>query len=420
MIARLRELTPNHLRLADQLAAEATFAHTTINTAYVGDRMSASPDRPWEEDQYKGSVAAGGVLAESTGGRHNLDLSDLRSLTSGVRSRCMCIYRIGLEARQGEPHGRVYQARVDVRGRKLKPRYRVSFLNEADRWIREARGVLRNPSRARDLSVGAALVPVKASDGTWDLAVQLAVDPGSIEFVTSSGGRSGLGGSDASWEAGALLFREEDDKDWEMLGVSGAHRAREGRPGQGEEAVLHEHVFTGVHPGRYRLAAFVKDRSASLYGGAEASLELPAPRAGALTKPVLLLDSKRHLMAPLPLFQTRSEGESRAAASRTGAIPASGRAFRRGEVLIALTWFCGQEKGKPVLRRFISKDGAPAFRLAEPRVEPAGDCSRIADRIETAELEAGSYAYNIEYRASVDARPASRSQPFIIEAPSPM
>src|SRR5439155_11046322 len=189
-----------------------------------------------------------------------------------------------------------------------------SFLNDLDLWIREARGVLRNPTRARDLSVGAALVPVGTSEGAWDLAVQLAVDAASIEFVPSTGGKSGPGGSDAAWEAGALLVREEDDKDWEMVGVSGAHRAGEGRPAQGEEAVLHEHVFAGIRPGRYRLAAFVKDRSASLYGGAEASLELPASRDGALTGPVLLLDAKRRLPAPLPMFQAKSEGESRGAA----------------------------------------------------------------------------------------------------------
>src|SRR5207247_1953733 len=112
----------------------------------------------------------------------------------------------------------------------------------------------------------------------------------------------------------------------------------EGRLAQGEEAMLHEHIFEGVRPGRYRLTAFIRDRSASLYGGAEANIDLPAPHGDALTAPILLLDSKRRLKVPLPIFQAKSEGEARAAASSAGAIPAPGRAVRRGEALVAMTW----------------------------------------------------------------------------------
>src|SRR5207249_4328477 len=111
------------------------------------------------------------------------------------------------------------------------------------------------------------------------------------------------------------------------------------------EAILHEHVIAGADPGRYRLAAFVRDKSASRYGGAEATLELPSHRQDVLAGPVLLLDSKRHLTAPLPMFQKRREGESRATASSTGAIPAPGRPVRQGEALVALTWLCGKDKG---------------------------------------------------------------------------
>jgi hypothetical protein len=316
----------------------------------------------------------------------------------------------------------VYQARVEVRGRNLEPRYRVSFLNELDRWIRGARNVLRNPARANDISVGAALLPVKASGGAWDLAVQLALDTGSIEFIPAPGGSAATGGANASWEAGALLVREGDDRDWEMLGVSGAHRATEGRLTRAGEPVVHEHRLTGVRPGRYRLAAFVKDRASSLYGSAQASFDLPPPADDALTEPVLLLSSKRYMIAPLPIFEKKSEGESRGTAAQDGAIPVPGREVRRGETLVVLSWLCrGRKVGapdvKPTLRSYVSKDGAPIFRLEEPLVEPAGDCLRIADRLETAELEPGTYTYNLVYRKSPDALPVSRSRPFVIGAP---
>src|SRR5204862_7568880 len=87
----------------------------------------------------------------------------------------------------------------------------------------KAIAILRNPERAKGgLNVGAALVPVRAFDGQWDLSIQLALDVDSVEFVPTAGG---MGGASGSWEAGALLAREEDNKDWAMMSVSSARRA---------------------------------------------------------------------------------------------------------------------------------------------------------------------------------------------------
>lgn len=419
---RIRDSSGDHYRIANQLAAEATLARTTINTAYMGDRLAITPDQLSAVDLSNGALSQASFLAEATGGRHNTDLQNLEDLTTGLRTRCACIYRIGLAPQEGDPHGRVHSAKIRVRGRALEPRYRVVFLNELDRWVRTARNVLRDPAASRAIGVGAALVPVAQPDGLWEVAVHVAFDMSSIEFVGSPGAAAG---SDASWEAAALMSRMEDDKSWEMLGLGGAHSsAGPGERGHGQ-AVLHQNKLTDLKSGVYHLAAFVRDKASSHYGGAEADLELPSYATGGISTPVILLASRRHTTAPLPKFEKKPAPAAHTDLQSEGAIPVLGSESPQGESLVAITWLCPGKTGKkgtdasqqasPI--RFIVKDGEPVFRLPEPKLEPIGTCVRMIDQLVTGELSPGRYDYAVQYQPRAGEPVLLRTTSFVIRAP---
>ncbi len=110
-------------------------------------------------------------------------------------------------------------------------------------------------------------------------------------------------------------------------------------------------------------------------------------------------------------------------ASRSGWTPIPTGSVPRGEALEALTWICpgngpSKQDGPPSVTRFITRGGAPVYRLEKPMVDPAGECFRIGDRIETAELEPGTYAYTFRLEAAGEDRAVSVEAPFTVSPPS--
>lgn len=413
----------DQLSLLEKVTAEATQSRTTVHTAYVGDWLAATPDAPWLVASSAWAVNLGSNLADGTGGTYSRDLSGLSAMTSRIRSRCACIYRLGLEPSAASRPGTIYQARVEVRGRPLDFRYRVEFLNDLDRWQRRAVAVLRHPNDATGVKVGGALVPGESKEDGWSLEVQVALDLGSLDFIPLPGG---TGAASANWETGAILVREEDGRNWQMMTLGSARRP----PGKREtlvmEPVVHTSLIEGLPPGSYKLSAFVRDTDTSAMGGAEARLVLPEPRKGKIAGPVLLLESRRHLAAPLPIWQKKRTGPGALTAARIGRIPSPGKSEPSGTQLVALSWVCprvnephGPDERRPPLEvaRYIAKDGKPIFRLPDPVMESAGACSRLVDILETKGLEAGTYTYQMELREGEAARPVTASATFTLDEP---
>ena len=69
----------------------------------------------------------------------------------------------------------VYRVKVWVQGRALDARFRVQFLDDADRWWRQARRLLARPGAATDVAVGVRIVPRRATKKKWAVSVQVAV-----------------------------------------------------------------------------------------------------------------------------------------------------------------------------------------------------------------------------------------------------
>jgi len=149
----------DHVTLLDEVAAEATLSRTAVYPSFTGDPL-ASGFSPWLHGEV---VNLGANLAAFTGGRHNRDARDLAGLVDTAGREARCLYRIGLVAPEKASGGHVFRVRVRVRGRTLPQEHRVQALDEVDRWWRKARAVLSDPETARDVSVSASIVPLRAS-----------------------------------------------------------------------------------------------------------------------------------------------------------------------------------------------------------------------------------------------------------------
>ena len=294
-------------------------------------------------------------------------------------------------------------------GNPVRTTYPVRFLTDLDRWLRDAEEVLLEPGQAMDLPVSAALVPMSASRSGWNVAVQVALDLDSLLLLPTGGSRTG------GWEVGAMLTRGDGARNWEMLGVSRLKLDQQGVSGQ---AVLHQQVFSGLKPGEYRLAAFVRDRTASVFGGGEATIELPKPGKGGIVEPVMLRSAREHLRAPLPLWTKKKVEEVRVAEIQRGPVPLDDAESVNRESLAALTMIC--PKGKPPepvdVLRYVSRNDSPLFRFGTPKLVPAGSCFRVVDEIETWRLDRGRYVYNLRIRGG-DPSADTVSSEFQVERP---
>jgi hypothetical protein len=328
-----------------------------------------------------------------------------------ARRRCACVYRIGLQPPEGKVR-RLHQVSVRVGGRALPRDYITQSLTGMDRWLRKAQSVLADPQAARDLPITAGLIPVRAEAGRWELRAQVALDLAALTMLPSAAGRQG------AWEVGAALERLDGEGSWEMLGLS---EIRSEGKGASEAWVVHERRFLHLSPGGYRMVAFVRDRAANVFGGAEAAITLPRPGKEGLVGPVLMRSERRQIVSTLPLLMKKSgQEESHGATIVTGPIPAGDSPVDPREPLEVTTFVCGGG-GCPTDRlvRYITEEGVPILRFEQARPEPAGECFRITDRIERWKPRPGSYAYHLRCGAEGEKEPASAEVAFEIAGPAP-
>lgn len=392
-------------RELDGLGSEAALARTAIYAAYVGDALN--PEYPVLAE---GALAVNSNLADLSGGKYNRDLGDLSSMAASARSDCQCIYRVGLEPPESAKRkGKIFSASVEVRGKRVPRSYRVQFLDDMDRWVRMAAGVLRNPGKATDLDVGTAVVPVRRVKGRWDVAVEVAVGLDALDLVRSANGEQG------GWEAGALLSEEGGENRWEMLGVSSVHRTGGGKSGR---SVVHRTTLNDLRSGRYRLAAFVRDRTATVFGGAEALLELPRAGADGIAGPVVMRSGQAYFSAPLPFLHKGASPGAVSASVETGPVPAAHRPPSPGEPVEIMSWVCpaGKSPAPPRLVRFLTRGDVPVYKLEAPVLETVGECYLLDDTIATAALAPGEYSYHLRWQKGAGKKPTVSEATFTIAA----
>jgi hypothetical protein len=371
----------DHVSTTNQVAALATAAQTAIHTARVGGEGRV-PSLP------AAARALGTRFAEGTGGRANRGAGDLRAVLAAAGSRGRCLYVLGIQPPLQPDPSRIYTARITARGVPLAALPHIQFRTGA-RWLAAAAAVLEDPARARDVPLAAAIVPLAAHRGRWTVAIQVAVEEEALLQLPSSPDRS-LG----EWEAGAVLRHLDRDAEWEMLATSTLTRPADLRA---RPVILHERRMAGLRPGAYRLTAFVRDGNANLFGGAEAHLTLPDPRAGGAAGPLLVRRGIPRVVSALPLTGGRPAPET-AGRGDTGPVPAAAPTLSPGEPAALLAWLCpGAGAATPAPRRFIARDDVPVFRLPPVAPEAAGDCFALQDAIPERALAPGRYVYTLEW-----------------------
>jgi VWFA-related protein len=384
------------IHVLDRASAEANHSRTAIFPAYVGDDQGSA-------DPAGATVNLGANLADFTGGSYNRNPATLTMLTDAVASRCSCIYRVALVVPEQRSR-RVHRVVVTAGDRRVPFRYRIQFLDELDRWWRRARGVLANPAAADDVAVQASLSPVRRDEDGWTLLAVVGLRVDSLMLVPESGTLRG------SWEVGALLHRESGGKRWEMLGKSEVRIV-------GDVArtafVLHERAFERVPAGTYRIGAFIRDRTANAFGGGQGAVDLPRPGRAGLVGPLLFETGREVVRSTLPM-RKKEEPDAVRATLEQRAVPVDARVFGSDEQLEFRSWICPGEvsKNPPELLAFVSRDDRPLFRFEPPAPQPAGDCFRVTDLVETAPLPAGEYVYTVRWQPEGDAEPIERIAGF--------
>jgi len=387
-------------RLMEEVASVATASRVRLYPVTTGDELN--PDTSYFTAE---AHNLGANLADGTGGRTNRGLSDLRAFMDATARAGCCIYRVALRPPEAASRG-VYQLHVNVRGVEVPWLYRIRFESALDRWLKEARGVLSNPTGSRDLPIAAALVPTPAAGGRWNLSVQVAVDADAMTYLPAAKGR------DARWQVGALLQGEGGDESWEMLGLSSLHRKGEV---QRTAAIVHRREIEDLAPGPFRLAAFVRDETTGLFGGAEASIELPRQGSERIAGPVILRAPRKFFLAALPALAGKAKSATSVSQVREEALPVDAPLVA-GDALVAETWLCPNPKtgaGPPPVR-FVSRDGVPIFRFEEGAPKPAGRCLLFTDPIDAHRLAAGRYAYHFRWNAPGNAEPQEAEAAFEI------
>jgi VWFA-related protein len=388
----------DHVMLTDEVGAEANLARTALHVLHVGT-----------EDGLGRNLGAN--LADATGGTYNRGPGDIRRTIDAVGRGCACIYRFGLVAPEGRS-GRVFHVKVRLHGRQIDHRYRVTYLDRAERSMRAARTVLRDPEAADDLPLAAAIVPAAASGNSWDVTIEVAVSPDAMLHVPSAG-RFAL-----EWEVGALLVEQGSTKARERLALSRVSRSREEAS---RAAIVHEATLFGLRPGEYELRAFVRDRGAGVYGGATSSLQLPPTDEPGLAGPIVHRPVSC-LRTSLPPIDDRGEPAVVRGAPESVKVAATGGPVFQGEEIEIATWLCdGRPGAEDVGRamRWVEGDGRALFRFDEGRIEPAGACTRLVDVLDTTLLPPGAYTYHVRWHPEGDHGPVAGSVTFAIVSVGP-
>jgi len=386
----------DHERRVDDTIAEATMSRVTINAASVGYWVDPLAIR----------------LAEGTGGLYNKLEGVILPMMEQARRRCACVYRLGLQPPAAESR-KLHRVAVFARGRRLPDRITQS-LPAIDRWLRSARGVLMNPAEADALRIVAGIVPTGADDG-WSARVQIGFELGSLTTLPAGGEHQG------SWEVGAVLERKGGGsaESWEMLGMS---QVRKTSGGASSTWVVHERKFEHLRPGDYRLAAFVRDTTANVFGGAEATIALPRPGRSGLAGPVLMRSNRLQILSTLPLLGEAGKNKtpSREATTVTAPVPSGHSIVSPRDLLEVSTWLCGRKTDTAPagrLLRFIAAKETPILKFPDEEPEPAGRCSRITDSLELWRPTPGSYTYNVRLLAADGSEIGTATVPIEISGP---
>lgn len=404
-----------HLMLLEQVAAEATEARAAFYPVTGGDypRGEGEDDLRGVPGPPRNSTAQAALLAEFTGGDYSRSRFDADRLLRRAGREDACTYRLAFRPpADGGGRSRALRAEVRAQGRVLPWIYRVHHLSEADRNTRRARALLAGVARDTSLDVVASLQPVEAGARRWKAAVQVAMELSTLGLVTV--GR----GAESRLEVGALLEDEDRGKIWELAGSA----TLRGKVGAGSGAVLlYENVIEDLRPGRYRLRAFVHDRSLDRSGLGDAALVLPHPGRDGFIGPLASLPGRRVYSASLPLVggpDTVAPGVIRI---RPDDSPLGSRMVRRGEPLRMTSWICAApEHAGDQLIRYVEKSGVPIYRMPMGWADRAGRCTRVTDLFHTIELQPGLYTYRVGWREEGGNGPRHESRPVafqVVEGP---
>jgi hypothetical protein len=387
----------DQVRMLDRTAADASLSRTSIVAAYSGSDPSAS------------AINVGANLADYTGGAYSRAAHLTPALTREAGRGCRCLYRIAVVP---PPRGRdrVYNASVWVHDQRVPRRFRLQHLSRFDRWLREAQAALATPELMGDLPVTASLTPLAMDKGRWSVAVQVAVSADALLLLPAAGGRFG------SWEAGALMYRDDGSDPTEFLARSRLSTNSDDSSGS---YIVHQGIIEGLKPGSWRLGAFVRDRNANLFGGAENETVLPRPGKLGLSTPVLLQSGRSWLRTELPILKKKPDPTS-AGAVVEGPLPLSGEPVGWGNPVEVRTWVCAPNKGGAGrLLRYLVRDEEPIFRLDHADPPPAGSCTELVDVVETRFLTPGEYAYRLRYNVPQDGKMLEDEATFVLEEPPP-
>ena len=398
-------LTPDLVSIVDAIGGTATASRTAVYPIVAGSSQI------WV-------VNFGANMADYTGGHYNRDAVDMSKVVDDAGRGCGCFYRIGLRIDE-RSKSKVFRTKVKINGQELRSHYRVQYVTQADRWMRKAQSILENPAEFTDIELQAAIVPFRGGGKEWDLRVQVAVDLDALmlarENVTNQG----------EWEIGALLADSRGKHSWEMLAVS---RLREKPPDERkkddldeeeETVVVHERTFRGLKAGSYQLRAFIKDRTAKLYGGVETEIYLPAVEEPTLVGPLARRAAVRHFSSSLPMRDRKNERVQSRSVSLRDSVPRTDARFANGVPIEFTTWVCpGYVKEvRNQIRRSVLQDGTVVLEPGKPKLRRAGECVAVSDEIETTGLTEGSYTYRAEWNGPADPQPLQSDAVFEITAP---
>ncbi len=304
-------------------------------------------------------------LADFSGG------GKLENLEQEVLRGCSCVYRLAFKRRARK--GSVQQVRVRIPRLHRTMLFRTLTPTKAQRWRQRVQRALLLPHTTRAIPAGVSLVPTAPEGRRWRVAVELAFDLDSLETVTEADGRH------AEWGAGVYLTRDGGRQSWALENFAKARIAKEDPTGM---RVLHRTVLE-LRPGEYEALAWVGDVAASVFGGAASKLHIPSPKKPAIIGPILLRSSAELLLLPLP-EEGSSSAQEDASVPRRMPSPLEAGDLKAGTRVFALSWICtaGAELAAGDLRRYLSRNGVPIFRLEGPPPRRSSDssCYAISDQ----------------------------------------
>jgi len=316
-------------------------------------------------------------LAELTGGQYSHSYADYEQVIDRAGRAC-CLYRLAFRPPDTARRS-LFQAAVFARGRRLPATYRVEILPEQDRWMRHAAAVLSRPNLPREIHLDGTLLPTARRDGRWEASLFLAFDSSELSVLPVGEIWQGR------CEIAALVENDKAGRTAELPTTVEVNRGQKGGP---------RAVFGGVvgnlKPGTSRLKALVGTREERRFGGAEAGIDLPSRGANVSLGPYLLVEERTPLMLSLPSPDGIAPLPSGSAPLLVGPIAA-------GNALIAVTLQCGGTEAPTTATRFLSRDGEDVLHVEGGTPEPAGECVRLVDRIETSSLSGGTYQFNVTW-----------------------